>query len=56
MKKYEVISIEPTALGNQWVIAYRTADEKTDKESIEAFDSHVAFIKFCNQMINEAKG
>jgi hypothetical protein len=56
MKKYEVISIKPTALGNQWVITYRTADGKTDKESIEASDSHAAFIKFRNQMMSEAKG
>ena len=56
MNKYEVISIEPSALGNQWVITYRTADGKIDKESIEAVDSHAAFIKFRNQMINEAKG
>jgi len=56
MKKYEVISIEPTALSNQWVITYRMADGKTDKESIEAADSHAAFIKFRNQMMSEAKG
>jgi hypothetical protein len=56
MKKYEIISIEPTVLGNQWVITYQTTDGKTDKESIEAVDSHAAFIKFRNQMINEAKG
>jgi hypothetical protein len=31
VKKYEVISIEPTDLANHWVIAYRTANGSTDK-------------------------
>jgi hypothetical protein len=55
MKKYEVISIEPTNLGKHWVITYQTADGHIEKESVEALDSHKAFIVFRNQMIQQAK-
>ena len=55
VKKYEVISIEPTDLANHWVIAYRTANGLTDKQSVVAIDSNDAFIVFRNQMIKEAK-
>ena len=55
MKNYEVISIEPTDLGKYWIITYRTADGHTERESVEALDSHEAFIVFRNQMIKEAK-
>jgi hypothetical protein len=52
---YEIISIEPTGLGQYWVITYKTAESAIKKESIEALDSHEASIKFRNQMIREAK-
>jgi hypothetical protein len=55
MNKYEVISIEPTDLGQYWVITYETAGGDTEQIAIEALDSHEAFIKFRNQMIKEAK-
>ena len=55
MKKYEVISIEPTDLANHWVITYRTANGSTDKQSVVAIDSSDAFIVFRNQMIKETK-
>ena len=55
VKKYEVISIEPTDLANHWVITYRTANGSTDKQSVMAMDSNDAFIVFRNQMINEGK-
>jgi hypothetical protein len=55
VKKYEVISIEPTDLANHWVIAYRTANGSTDKQSVMAIDSSDAFIVFRNQMIKETK-
>jgi hypothetical protein len=55
MKKYEVISIEPTDLAKHWVITYRTANDSTDKQSVIAMDSNDAFIVFRNQMIKEAK-
>ena len=55
VKKYEVISIEPTDLANHWVITYRTANGSTDKQSVMAMDSNDAFIVFRNQMIKEAK-
>jgi hypothetical protein len=56
VKKYEIISIEPTDLANHWVITYRTANGSTDKQSVIAIDSNDAFIVFRNQMITEAKG
>ena len=55
MRKYEIISIEPTDLANHWVITYRTANGSTDKQSVMAMDSNDAFIVFRNQMIKEAK-
>ena len=55
VKKYEIISIEPTDLANHWVITYRTANGLTDKQSVVAIDSNDAFIVFCNQMIRETK-
>ena len=55
VKKYEVISIEPTDLANHWVITYRTAKGLTDKQSVVAIDSNDAFIVFRNQMIKETK-
>ena len=55
MKKYEVISIEATSLGNHWVITYKDLEGHTDKASVEALDSNEAFIKFRNQRIKEAK-
>jgi hypothetical protein len=55
MKKYDVISIEPTDFTNHWVITYRTANGLTDKQSVMAIDSNDAFIVFRNQMIKEAK-
>jgi len=55
VKKYEVISIEPTDLANHWVITYRTANGSTDKQSVMAMDSNDAFIVFRNQMIKDAK-
>ena len=55
VKKYEIISIEPTDLANHWVITYRTANGLTDKQSVVAIDSNDAFIVFRNQMIKETK-
>lgn len=55
MKKFDVISIEPTDLGNHWVITYRIANGEIDKQSVMAIDSNEAFIVFRNLMINEAK-
>ena len=55
IKKYEVISIEPTDLANHWVITYRTANGFTDKYPVMAIDSNDAFIVFRNQMIKGAK-
>lgn len=55
MKKFDVISIEPTDLGNHWVITYRIANGEIDKQSVMAIDSNDAFIVFRNLMIKEAK-
>ena len=55
MKKFDVLSIEPTDLGNHWVITYRIANGKIDKQSVMAIDSNDAFIVFRNLMIKEAK-
>ena len=55
MNKYVVISIEPTDLSNHWVITYQTPRGVTEQESVEAFDSNDAFIKFRNQRIQELK-
>jgi hypothetical protein len=55
MKKYDVISIEPTDLANHWVITYRIGNGAIDKESVVAIDSNDAFIVFRNQMIKKSK-
>ena len=55
MNKYTVVSIEPTRLGNYWVITYQDAKGMTEKETVQALDSHEAFIKFRNQRIEESK-
>jgi len=55
VKKYEVISIEPTDLANHWVITYRIGNGDIDKQSVMATDSNDAFIVFRNQMIKETK-
>ena len=55
MKKFDVLSIEPTDLGNHWVITYRMANGEIDKQSVIAIDSNDAFIVFRNLMIKEAK-
>lgn len=55
MKKFDVLSIEPTDLGNHWVITYRIANGEIDKQSVMAIDSNDAFIVFRNLMIKEAK-
>lgn len=55
MKKFDVLSIEPTDLGNHWVITYRIANGEIDKQSVMAIDSNEAFIVFRNLMIKEAK-
>jgi ketosteroid isomerase-like protein len=55
VKKYDILSIEPTDLVNHWVITYRTACGSTDKQSVMAMDTNDAFIVFRNQMINEGK-
>ena len=55
IKKYEVISIEPTDLAYHWVITYRTANGFTDKQPVMAIDSNDAYIVFRNQIIKGAK-
>ena len=55
MKKYEIISIEPTDLANHWVITFRMGNGGIDKESVVAIDSNDAFIVFRNQMIKKSK-
>ena len=55
VKKYEVISIEPTDLANHWVITYRKGNGDIDRQSVVAIDSNDAFIVFRNQMIKETK-
>ena len=55
VKKYEVISIEPTDLANHWVITYRTANGSTDRQSVMTANSNDAFIVFRNQLIKDAK-
>ena len=53
--EYVILSIEPTDLSNHWVITYQTPRGVTEQESVEAFDSNDAFIKFRNQRIQELK-
>jgi len=55
MKTFEIISIEPTNLANHWVVSFKTAGGKIEKESVQAHDSNEAFIKFRNQMIQQFK-
>jgi len=55
MKEYEIISIEPTSVGKYWVLTYKTADGKIDKEMVEGLDSHEASIAFRNLMMKQAK-
>ena len=55
MKKYEVISIEPSDLAQYWVISYKIGNGEIEKEAIEAIDSNEAFVKFRNQMIKQQK-
>lgn len=55
MKKYDVISIEPTDLANHWVITYRMGNGDIDRESVVALDSNDAFIVFRNQIIKKSK-
>jgi hypothetical protein len=54
MKDYEIVSIEG-ALGKYWVITYIPKNGQQDKETVEAYDSTEAFIKFRNLMIQRAK-
>ena len=55
MKKFEVISIEPSDLAQYWVISYKIGNGEIEKEAIEAIDSNEAFVKFRNQMIKQQK-
>jgi len=55
VKKYEVISIEPTDLANHWVITYRMGNGDIDRQSVVGIDSNDAFIVFRNQMIKNSK-
>jgi hypothetical protein len=55
MKTFEIISIEPTNLANHWVVSFKIAGGKIEKESIQAYDSNDAFIQFRNQMIKQFK-
>jgi hypothetical protein len=55
VKKFEVISIEPSDLAQYWVVSYKIGNGEIEKEAIEAFDSNEAFIKFRNQMIKQHK-
>ena len=55
MKTFESISIEPTKVANYWVISFKIAGGKIEKESIQAYDSNDAFIQFRNQMIKQFK-
>lgn len=54
MKEYEIISME-LSLGKYWVITYFQANGEHEKETIEAYDSNEAFIKFRNLMIERSK-
>lgn len=55
MRKFEVISIEPSDLAQFWVISYKIGNGEIEKEAIEALDSNEAFIKFRNMMIKQFK-
>jgi hypothetical protein len=55
MKKYEILSIEPSDLPHHWVVSFKFDGGKIEKEAIEALDSYEVFVKFRNQMIKQAK-
>ena len=55
MKKYEILSIEPSKLAHIWVVSFKLDGGKTEEEPIEALDSNEAFLKFRNQMTIQAK-
>lgn len=55
VKKFEVISIEPSDLAHFWVVSYKIGDNEIEKEAIEAIDPNEAFIKFRNMMIKQFK-
>ena len=55
MKKFEVVSIEPSELAHYWVISYKISNGEIEKQAIEAYDSNHAFIKFRNEMIKQNK-
>ena len=55
MTEYEIISIEPTSVGKYWVLTYKTADGKIDKEMVEGLDPHEASIAFRNLVMKQAK-
>jgi len=55
MKTFEIISIEPTNFANHWVVSFKIAGGKLEKEGVQANDSNDAFIKFRNQMIKQFK-
>jgi hypothetical protein len=55
VKKFEIISIEPSDLAQYWVISYKIGNGEIEKEAIEAIDSNEAFVKFRNQMIKQHK-
>ena len=55
VKKFEVISIEPSDLAHFWVVSYKIGDGEIEKEAIEAIDSNEAYIKFRNMMIKQFK-
>lgn len=53
VKKFEVISIEPSDLPHFWVVSFKIDDDEIKKEVIEALDSNEAFIKFRNMTIKQ---
>jgi hypothetical protein len=55
VKKFEIISIEPSDLAQYWIVSYKVGNGEVEKEAIEAYDSNHAFIKFRNQMIEQHK-
>jgi len=55
MKTFEIISIEPTNLANYWVVSFKIAGGKIEKDGVQASDPNEAFIKFRNQIIKQFK-
>jgi hypothetical protein len=55
MKKYEILSIEPSDLAHYWVVSFKFDGGEMEKEAIEALDSYEAFIKFRNKMLIQTK-